>query len=61
MMWYVGIEEIGITVVGTPQDAMREPKYLFDTEYHLIPEGIRLRTEKFISLLRGKLSAKNRI
>lgn len=41
----------GFEIIGTPIDAMVDPSLMFDTEYHLTPEGILKRTTRFIELL----------
>jgi len=49
------LQEYNFEVLGEPQDAMVDPKYLYDTPYHLNTEGTTIRTKKLISLLEQKL------
>jgi len=58
------VEKMGIGILGSPYDAMVDEKYLFDTGYHLTQEGIRVRTEKLIDVLKkynNKLTKKNNL
>lgn len=48
------LKDLGIPILGTPMDAMLESHYIFDTTDHLIPLGIKKRTEKFIELLKNQ-------
>lgn len=41
----------GLPVMGGPQDAMVPKELMFDTNYHLIKEGINLRTTRLINLM----------
>lgn len=41
-------KQMGITVVGNPEDSLMEAKYIFNTPYHLNQEGTRIRTRKLV-------------
>jgi hypothetical protein len=46
------LKQNGFEVIGHPQDAMVDPLLMFDTGYHLTPEGIKKRTMRLIELLK---------
>lgn len=54
-----GYRQLGIEVIGQPQDAMVPARQLHDTQYHLNQEGIRARTDRLIPLIRPHLNFKS--
>lgn len=46
------LSQQGLSVMGRPQDAMVDKKLMFDTNYHLIKEGIKIRTKNLIALMK---------
>jgi hypothetical protein len=51
------LEEIGIPILGDPEDFSFDREYFLDTKYHLNATGGRLRTKKLIHLLKPLLAA----
>lgn len=49
-------EEQGVPIAGTPEDALFGPDMLFDTQYHLNLQGIRLRTARLSEALKPILA-----
>lgn len=50
---FIGVlTQRGLAVIGRPQDAMVAKELMFDTNYHLIKEGIKLRTGRLINLMK---------
>ena len=49
------VKGMRIPIVGDARDFVYPKHYFFDTRYHLNEEGRRLRTERMIEILRGRI------
>ena len=46
----------GVTLFGDPYQAMLDPKYFYDTPYHLTQTGVKKRTEALLPLLQQAMA-----
>jgi hypothetical protein len=53
--WIAYAESLGIPAILRPGDTLLEPRYGFDTDYHLNDQGVRLLEPRLVEALRAHL------